>query len=242
VAAGIKISTFDLVELEGLLTGPFGLNLSVAVAEEEQRHKAQLALDSHAQQNFPRLHSYMQYEFWNLEPYRNLQNLLWLLRSLGPNLRDSVDQDRHLFCRIVFLVSLATVELSGIVLATSQGDPERGFAVAMFGGARERREREVLFDQVHKLTGTKEPASTSFEPEYFSQLRELVVRMVRSARSAALVPSFLEAAADLYFRSVGSADPAKCDTVARKIAQDLCILATKEAKSTASLAKEILAV
>lgn len=240
VASAINISTFDEGELDQLLGAAFGISLSVALQDEERRLAANGTLDAAMQDRFPALHSYLKYEFWNLEARRNLQNLFWFLRRIGPSLKDSEDSDRHLLGRIVLLISIAALEVAGAVLATNLSDPGRGFSVCMFGGARERREREVLFDQVNKLFNGKTHPSLQFEPEYFAELGELIARVIRSAPVSAEIPFFLESACDLYFRGVTTGNLAKFNTVTRKLAQDIFVLASKEGKLPISLAKEIM--
>lgn len=240
VAAGLPITTLDEAEIRTLLTTGFGLDLPAAVKHEERRFAAMEQLATVVQREFSRLHAYLRYEFWNLEAYRNIHNLFKLCAASRSGLRDTDHDHRFLFCLIVYYLAIAIIELAGGILANSYNEAARGFAVGLFGGGRERREREVLFDQVNKLLPNPEGTALRFEPNFFDPLQEITVRLIRSANAAASVPKFLTSVIDTAFSKVTTIDPASYDTVTRKLAQDICILVLRETGVSSAFGTEIL--
>lgn len=239
VAAGANITVLDEEELKALLSSAFGVNITESVTREKERFEARGGLEDRVHKDFPRVHEYLRFEFWNLEPHRNLHNLMSLMVSVGPNLREDETAHRYLFYRVLYYLSLTGIHLAGRVLGSCYADPARMLAVYLYGGPRERREREILFDQVSRLIGERGKLN-KFDPPFLGSLAEVVVRLIRSSPHAAQIPEFENAVIGHLFLGDPDVAASRFSTVTRKLSQDICLFLQKEAGTRKTLGEELL--
>ena len=240
LAATIDVSTMDEDELRSLLAQSYGVDIEQESRAEGRRLDEIWKLEASVQERYPRVHKYLRFEFWNLPAYRNMHNLMKLATALREPGTPEDPTGRYLFHRLLQYVTITVLQLAARVLSTSLRDPVRGVAVNLFGGPRERREREILFDNVSRLL-PKESRGVSFEPDFLPALNEAVTRLVRSAPAAARIPHFISAVTEERILHIGRRKPEVYDTVTRKLGQDLCLFLIKEAGLGKTLGAEILA-
>lgn len=242
VAAGIRVTTLDEQEIRDLLSTAFKLDVPAVLLRQEAAARKLDELTSSLQTRFQAVHHYLMFEFWGAEPHRNLQNIIKLSRGLRTTTKDDDPLHHYLFYRLTYHFTITLLQLAGKVLATSFGQPDRGIAVFVFGGPRERREREVLFDHLNRLLTTKGADASKFEPDYLGPLAEVVVRIVRSAPSAAAIPQFLANLVDHIYFGMELLDSKPLDDIVRKLAQDIGFFLIRHSGLPKTLGSELLAL
>jgi len=240
LAGNVGITTFSAAELQQFLTTAFRIDLDETLRTEAAANISLRTLDARFGSGFEQLWKYLRFEFWNRECHRNVQALLRLSASLSKQLDKRDSAHRFGAMRVLYYLSLALLELCGKVIAMGLSDPGRTFSVQIFGGARERREREVLFDMVHQYVPSSQDAVFAFEPDYMSGLSELAMRLIRSASDAAEIPRFLHGVIEEKFMGIGDR-AGGAGTVTRKLSQDIALFVMKAAALDRAIFEELLA-
>lgn len=240
LAASINVTAMDEEELQSFLTKSLDLDIRRDFAAERDRYDKTGRLEASVQGHFPRVHKYLRFEFWNLAAYRNMHNLMKLATALREPSAQNGLVARYLFYRLLYHVAITVLQLTARAVATGLRDPVREVAVKVFGGPRERREREILFDSVRRLLPGGAEGALSFEPGFLPSLNETIVRLVRSAPAAAEIPAFIKTVTDDRILEGARKKPEAYDTVTRKLSQDLCLFLIKEAGLGEPLGAEIL--
>jgi len=238
LAGRAGISVLGSEELEGFLKTAYGVDPKAVVAAEFAVYSLNRGLDVRFNNEFQKAWRFLRFEYWNREPHRNLQGIIHILAGDKEKLRPDDSANRYGFLRLVFHFALSLLEMCGKVIGSGLTDPTRTFGVLFFGGPRERREREGLFDMIHQSLPPQQ-AMPKFEPDYMLDLDELVLRIVRSAPEAAMIPAFVQGVIDEKFANA-SDRVGKYSSVTRKLAQDTALFLAKAAGVQRGIAEDLL--
>lgn len=171
---------------------------------------------------------YFRADYWFYYDFRNLQNIIGLLKRNAPRLTVQhkwvslilLDAAVHL-CLTVFDLC-RQVRLLGL---SSIADTTTAY---LFGGAPSFKARKDLYTKVQHLlasTGVLSPSGPSLpplEPIYTEALSELAIRLIERPHAAILIPLVLQ---DNFWRVLGAKGVCWTETknslAAEKLAQDL---------------------
>jgi hypothetical protein len=138
---------------------------------------------------FPRLVEYLRYDYWTLPEHRNIINLLRLLGSSAKDLKPSEGLHVALVHQVATQLGFAVVTLAGEIAKHDIGSVTEGVLTRILGGARERRDKEALFDTIAKVVTDNR---LKYIPQFQPKLTELVARFLNASRAASNVVPCLD--------------------------------------------------
>jgi hypothetical protein len=177
----------DEANLETLLKGCGVEQAHVQV--EQSAYAKKLALAESQKKAFPKVVEYLKYDYWTLPDHRNLVNLMRLFSLMAKGVDPKSQADRVLVKQTAVNLALCISQITGDVLRHDVSDVPTGVLNRVLGGARERRDREALFDTISKLVPREK---LSLTPDFYEPLTELVLRFVNAAREACSVINCLD--------------------------------------------------
>jgi hypothetical protein len=124
-------------------------------------------------EDFPSQTTYLRYDYWTLPDYRNIMNLIPLMKQMKDKLDEAKKSHTILVHQLLTAFALSSLGLTGSLIKKNIDDFPNGLLTALTGGSRERRDREALFDMIGKMLPEKE---LSFVPDFFNNYAELVNR------------------------------------------------------------------
>ncbi|WP_139146600.1 hypothetical protein [Arthrobacter sp. SW1] len=171
------------------------------------------------------LTEYRQFDYWVYQEHRNPVQLVAHLKEAARHLdyRNPIHLALVLDCAWLYLFSLikATAHIRGAFLS----DPDRGLQEYIFGGAVNLREKQETAELLKKVAppGTGE---LDHLPPYYSNLRELVTRLLRRPSEIQTALRYIEAASGLMAAkrriTLSHAFKEEFNPVAAKLAADVC--------------------
>jgi len=200
-----------------------GLDVGEEVAREGYYLEARRAIEAKLGNHNSAL-SYAETEFWSREYWENIHNLIFLARgALAAGEAPLPKELQFLALRVSALLSVAVLTMCGAIMVSGIGDLGRAVELFLFGGPRERRQRERLLDELRKAAPRTRALPRDVNPPFTSDLTELVGYLLLSPREASTTPtvfgSLLRAAA---LDDFGAMRLAGYDEVALKLAKDVC--------------------
>ena len=130
--------------------------------------------------NLKRLYHYLQYLYWMIDEYRNVQTLIERFASVASELKGSDIRAKYLaFIGLQRLV-LAILRMAGSIMAQGITDILAQSRAYLFGGPFLLSEREKIVELVNSLSSQKDPELPSIilDPPYFAELAEIVNRII----------------------------------------------------------------
>lgn len=137
---------------------------------------------------FPKTVEYLKYDFWTLPDHRNVVNLLRVFGKMA-KLDASKKEHRLLAKQMAVNLGYAISQITADIIRFDISNVPQGVLNRIFGGARERRDREALFDTISKIVPSEKLNVT---PEFYPQLAELVQRFANAAKDASQVINCLD--------------------------------------------------
>jgi hypothetical protein len=218
VADTLGVTTWDENELKKLLIcyDIWQDNLSDNLIDEyikKVEHKKV------ANKDFPKMCKFLDEDYWVNPENRNIQSIIAILIQSGGKLSKENLSHLYMLDEAVLLLSVSILRAGSYIIRNNLSQPVDRLKDFLFGGARERREREILFDKINQQIG----GSNSFLPAYFNNLAELVVRYVSTPSAAKDVPKLWSCMIDARLRSEKDwgAFIEKCDPMVLKLTKDL---------------------
>jgi hypothetical protein len=187
----------DLIRMQSYYELPLPDKTSpLAVLFDRQAVAANLAAFTGLDGRLKHLLDYRQFDYWVHESHRSLVQLVSHLAEARERLDPRNPTHVALFLDLSWLYLLSLVRATAYIRAAFLGDPDRGLQEYMFGGAttlREKQETARLLQSV--IPGEVE--HLSHLPTYYSQLRELIVRLLRRPTQIQKSLRYAEAASAL---------------------------------------------
>ncbi|MGO9246536.1 MAG: hypothetical protein ACLP0A_16180 [Verrucomicrobiia bacterium] len=177
----------DEANLEVLLRGCGVEEAHIQIERSAYAKKVELAESQ--KKAFPKSVEYLKYDFWTLPDHRNLVNLMRLFSLMAKKVDPKNHSDRVLTRQMAVNLALSVSQITADVLRHDVSDVPTGLLNRVLGGARERRDREALFDTISKLVPKEK---LSITPDFYEPLTELVLRFVNAAREACSVVNCLD--------------------------------------------------
>ncbi|GAF92335.1 unnamed protein product, partial [marine sediment metagenome] len=184
----LGIWVLDENNLSTLMAG-VGTSEKSYVEMERTIYEARIESNSALKGDLSKVLDYLRYDYCTLPEHRNIINLIRLL-ELGSKI---LDPDTHAHAvevhQVATNLALAILRLTGEIARHNIDDLREGTLTRLLGGARERRDREAVFDTVAKLVPNSQ---LSVSPPFLEGLTELVARFVNAFASAAGVVACLD--------------------------------------------------
>lgn len=171
VGAQMGVTCLDKANITTLMK-----SLSIGESDvllEHRIYDARSAMAAEHKTLFPRQLEYLRYDFWTLPDHRNIINIVRLLGQMSPDL-DARKVSHIVLChQLTTALALSILRMGSGIIRSNVDDFQDSVLTAILGGARERRDREVLHDTVAKVVPD---AHLPLVPEFFEPLVELVGR------------------------------------------------------------------
>ncbi len=174
------------------------------------------------------LAGYLRADYWFHFDFRNLQNLIGLMRKLSPQLTGQHDWHGLIALDAAAHLCLTLFDLCRQIRMLGLSSIAETTAAYLFGGAPSFKARRDLYARVRQLlasTGIVAPGGPSLpplEPAYREALAELAIHFIERPHAAMVIPQVLQ---DNFWRLLGAkgAPPRedKNDLAAEKLAQEL---------------------
>lgn len=202
------------------LDGPLGLLFDRARVADH------LAAFNGLDRKLKPLLDFREFDFWVIEEHRTPVQLIAHLAAAKGKLEPRNSTHTALILDLAWLGLVAMIRVTEHVRSAFLSDPDRGLQEYLFGGApglREKRETARLLQSL----APPDTGPLDALPDYYTQMRELTVRLLRRPRHMQTALRYLETASALSAAKraepldgvFGSAD---FDPLAAKLAADVC--------------------
>lgn len=122
---------------------------------------------------------YRQFDYWVLEPYRNLQQLVVQLARVAKHLDPGHPAHRALFLECVWLYALSLGQAAQHARAVHVADIDTALQQYLFGGQAGLEEKRHLAAMLSDLGPKQLAVADHVLPAWYKQLLELLVRHLR---------------------------------------------------------------
>jgi hypothetical protein len=133
------------------------------------------------------VYSYLAYQYWYVDFYRNLLMLVTKYREIAHLLKDGDSRDILLVFIGAERFAHCLMEIACYVQAQGGSEIPRLVRMYLYGGALSLRDKERLFDLFKKTTGSKE----KFDPEWLPEIVELIGRILKNPQGASEILRYL---------------------------------------------------
>ncbi|MCK5608469.1 hypothetical protein KAR91_41695 [Candidatus Pacearchaeota archaeon] len=155
------------------LMSSLGISDKIEVENESNIYESYDKLRNELKKDFHPQIRYLRYDFWTLPSNRNIINLMALMSNAAEQISTSNKSHLFLVHELVTAFAFSTICLAGEVMKKNVNDFPGGLLTAILGGARERRDKEALFDMISK---TVPDSNFNVVPDFFEKYAELVFR------------------------------------------------------------------
>jgi hypothetical protein len=191
---------------------------------------------------------YLQYLYWMVDEYRNVQSVIEKFASVAGDLQACGLREKYLVHVGLQRLSLSLLRLAGEVIGRHIRDVPGQVRGYLFGGPLLLREREELLAAVEKIRLDAKLGGDpiTLEPAYYGEVVEIVNKLVQYAPDASHILRLEEAV--LLGRVFGKGEPIDglllqtptADTIV--LAKRVALLLQKAANLPASLFDELHAL
>jgi len=136
-----------------------------------------------------KVYQYLQYLYWFIEEYRNIQNIIDRFQLVANILTPLEKRDKYLVYVGFIRFSLSLLKTANVVVSKNILEVPEQVKQYVFGGPFFLREREHFIEMLNKISEKK----IGLEPAYFNDLLEIINRLVKYSQFAKHVPRYLEA-------------------------------------------------
>ncbi|HVU02304.1 MAG TPA: hypothetical protein VHE30_11155 [Polyangiaceae bacterium] len=170
---------------------------------------------------------YLQYLYWMVDEYRNVQSVIEQFGLVARDLQGAGLREKFLAHVGLQRLSLSLLRLAGEVIGRNVRDVPAQVRGYIFGGPLLLREREALFAAVEKIVDAKLGGEAlTLEPPYYPELVEVVNKLVQYAPDASQILRIEEAV--LLCRVFGHDEPIE-GLLGSKPTSDAIVLAKRVA-------------
>ena len=229
----INVSTIDQNEIRQLLNNIGLLNISDNKWVDTQlnnylreKYICERAI------NFNRTLEYLRNEYWINKNFRNIHNIIFLSTSQKDSSVYSTDEGRYTLIQLCKHLSISLLILGSYIIHKNFSNPVDKVKEYMFGGAREKREREVLFDKVNQILAGYGKTSQKFESDYIEHITEVCIRLISSPNYAKEIPACFDYYLNAYILKNDGYEKDKIPNVftsiTLKLAKDILVFLCKQ--------------
>ena len=148
---------------------------------------------SQSQQDLKSVYNYLQYNYWMVDDYVNIQTIIDRFAKVSHDMNPSELKSKYLACIGLQRLSLSIIKMASYVAAQDLNDVARLFRIAFFGGTYQMRKSKQIIEYLDYLSDLNRVGEKlDLEPPYFSELVEIVNRIVLNSRHAIAVLRHLD--------------------------------------------------
>lgn len=242
----LKISTYDQSELESLFISnlPKDKNLAEWIIEERDNYIREKSILEYANMQLPLAVRYLNRDLWNTSDHSNVQNLCTLLGKFKGTDISFRPEMKYLFMQVIIALSIFILKLCGYALSKNLTHAKECFVEAFFGGPKEKRDKEILFDKINQIIASDGRPVSTFVPDYLDRIVDLALLLLKTPIYAKNVVRCL----DFYCRTsilnlIGYAlDDINqlFSPISLKLAKDIIIASCKLANQNPSIFNDLL--
>jgi hypothetical protein len=168
---------------------------------------------------------YREFDYWVYDQHRNPVQLVAHLRDAAKRLTAENPVHLALFFDLAWLYLLSMVRITEHLRGAFLQNLDRGLQEYLFGGAIELKEKQETAELLQRLKPDGAREMTHL-PEYYTDLRELVTRLLRRPHALQAALRYAEAASALSAArtrvTLKDAWGDRFDAVAAKLVADVC--------------------
>lgn len=203
------------VELRKMLLG-FQIDVDRMLKVEQAKYQKQTKYFELYKTKNEKLTDYLQLDYWNKENWRNIHNIIHILRqsaSQNELFKDVTLLDKYMYYYAAELFAFSILKNSSEAIVLNYADFDSAFVNCLYGGAEAMNEKRRIHDAVNIAT----QEISKFEPDWQADLVNICSRISQSTHAASCIPKLLQ---DLY-ENCFYGDKIKIDTKVLKKYPDL---------------------
>lgn len=245
VAIKNRIRCLTEAESRQMLLG-YGFDVDKTLKVENAKYfKLNKCLKAFKSKN-EKLVDYVKLDFWNRENWKNIHNLMHLLKTPSPSelFADSIvkTDDKFVYYHILELFSFAILKNISDSMILNYSDIESSINNSLYGGAESLNERRKIHDLVSQATKSE----NEFEPSWHSDIVHISSRFSQSTFAASKIPELIQDLTENSFYPASvKIDPKRVkefpDTT-RKFVQDLMQFLTKHCELDKSVFEDFMKI
>jgi hypothetical protein len=140
------------------------------------------------------VYQYLQYYYWVIDEYRNIQNLIDIFQRIKSELHKTDIKSKYLVYIGLQRLTLSILRMASNVSVIDLTNIREQSHTYLFGGAFLQRERTQLIDLLNKLSEQNRIGEKiKLEPPYFDELVEIVNRIIFNSLHAIKILQHLDA-------------------------------------------------
>ncbi|MDD2468950.1 MAG: hypothetical protein PHI97_33690, partial [Desulfobulbus sp.] len=222
VSISNNISCFTEPEIRALLHG-LEIDIDKCVKIENAKYNKLTSAIKVAQKTNQKLVSYIEYDYWNKDNWRNIHNIIYLLstgfqKSL---IEDKSIEQKLFYYYVVELFAMALLKNISLSIAQNYSDVEHALRSFLYGGPEALHEKRKLYDLVGQYTNQNE----SFSPSWESDFINLSSRFSLNTKSCSRVVNLLQDVRENSFYSqkieISKTTIGNYSDLTRKFTQDI---------------------
>lgn len=189
VSINNNISCFTEPEIRVLLHG-LEIDIDKCVKIENAKYNKLTNAIKIAQRTNPKLVSYIEYDYWNKDNWRNIHNIIHLLST---GIQKSLFEDKSIehklfYYHVVELFAMALLKNISLSIAQNYSDVEHALRSFLYGGPEALHEKRKLYDLIGQYTNQNE----SFSPAWESDFINLSSRFSLNTKSCSRIVHLLQ--------------------------------------------------
>jgi len=139
------------------------------------------------------VYQYLQYNYWMVDDYVNIQTIIDRFGKIRADIYPDDLKSKYLAFVGLQRLSLSIIKMSGYVAARDLSDVATQFRTAFFGGPYRMRTSIQIMEYLKRLSEfSRIEERLELEPPYFSELVEIVNRIILNSRHAAKILQHLD--------------------------------------------------
>lgn len=223
IALQNKFICLTEVELRKMLLG-LGVDVEKILKVENAKYQKQVKYFELYKKKNEKLSEYLALDYWNKENWRNIHNIIHVLKNSGSQkelFKDVSILDKYILYYAAELFSFSILRNTSEAITLNYADFDSAFINCLYGGAEALNEKRKIHDAVNIATQDNQ----KFEPEWQSDLVNICSRMSQSTHASSNITHLMQ---DIYENSFYS-DKVKVDSkilkkypdLTRKFTQDI---------------------
>ncbi|MBI3124783.1 MAG: hypothetical protein HYZ10_10310 [Ignavibacteriales bacterium] len=241
ISANHNIMCYTESELRQLLIG-FGVDVDKQLEIENAKYLSLQEAISIGKNFNDKLHSYITLDYWNKDNWKNIHNLLHILKNSQELtlFEDSNIKLTQFLFYVMGLLSLSIIQNVQKSIKINFSDIERSLEISLYGTAEDYNEKKKIHDAVNIATNSQE----KFEPDWQPFLINISTRFAQKTREASKIVSlFQDIVENSFYKDkivINDKILKNYSDVTIKFAKDVCSLITNFSTIKESLFAELM--
>ena len=222
VSINNNISCFTEPEIRVILHG-LEIDIDKCVKIENAKYNKLTNAIKVAKKTNPKLVSYIEYDFWNKDNWRNIHNIIHLLST---GIQKSLFEDKSIeqklfYYYVVELFSLALLKNISLSIAQNYSDVEHALRSFLYGGPEALHEKRKLYDLIGQYTNQNESFSPAWESDFINLSSRFAINTKSCSRIVHLLQDIRENSFYAQKVEVSKITIGKYSDLTRKFTQDI---------------------